>query len=173
MDKSETTRESVKKQAKRKKRYRISTKGKIRLTLAAAVLLLVVILIFRLAMYIGSISRTHLNDDGLKHAARYQNCVVVHGIDVSEYQNEINWKKVKSSEADFVFIRAGYRSGESGELNEDPNFRKNMKKAHKAGLMTGAYFFSQALHSKNLFQTQHNFYSSPRTHHISRLNHKQ
>ena len=133
---------------KRKKRYRISAKGKARLALAAIILLAVLILTIRLAMYIGSISRTHLNDDGLKHAARYQNCVVVHGIDVSEYQNEINWKKVKSSEADFVFIRAGYRSGESGELNEDPNFRKNMKKAHKAGLMTGAYFFSQALNEK-------------------------
>lgn len=148
MERTQERRESVKKPPKRKKRYRISTAGKIRLTAAAVILILVLIFAIKLALFIGSISRTHLNDDGLKHAERYKNCVVVHGIDVSEYQQEINWKKVKSSEADFVFIRAGYRSGESGELNEDANFRNNMKKANKAGLMCGAYFFSQALNEE-------------------------
>lgn len=145
MGKSEEKNELVKKAPARKKRYRISTAGKLRLAAAAAVLLLVLIIAIKLSMFIGSISRTHLNDDGLTHDERFKNCVTVHGIDVSEYQQEINWKKVKSSEADFVFIRAGYRSGESGELNEDANFRKNIKKANRAGLMCGAYFFSQAL----------------------------
>jgi len=118
-----------------------------RLQMIAAVILGIIAaaLILRLVFYIGGISRHHLNDDGLTHAIRYQNSVVVHGIDVSEYQDDINWKKVKSSEADFVFVRAGYRSAETGELFEDADFKKNIKRAHKAGLMTGAYFYSQAL----------------------------
>ena len=137
--------ESVKKETRSSGRRRLPLKVKLRLWAIAAAALLIIILIIRLAMYIGSISRTHLDDAGLTHQARYENCMIVHGIDVSEYQQEIKWKKVKSSEADFVFVRAGYRSGESGELNEDASFRKNIKRAKKAGMMVGAYFFSQAL----------------------------
>ena len=115
-------------------------------TIAAALLVLLVLVgILKLVLYIGSISRTKLSDEGLTHAERYGNCVVVHGIDVSEHQDEIKWKKVKSSGADFVFIRAGYRSSETGELKEDADFRTNIKKANRAGMMCGAYFFSQAL----------------------------
>jgi len=112
---------------------------------AAVLALIVLVLIMKLILYISGISRTRLSDEGLTHAARYKKCQVIHGIDVSEHQDEIKWKKVKSSGADFAFIRAGYRSSESGELKEDAEFRKNIKKAHKAGVMCGAYFFSQAL----------------------------
>ena len=111
----------------------------------AALALIVLVLILKLVLYISGISRTRLSDEGLTHDTRYQKCQVIHGIDVSEHQDEIKWKKVKSSGADFAFIRAGYRSSESGELKEDADFRKNIKKAHKAGVMCGAYFFSQAL----------------------------
>ena len=121
---------------------------KLRLAAAAVVMLLVLAGIIRLVLYAGSISRIKLSDDGLTHAERFSGCEVVHGIDVSEYQKDIRWKKVKSSGADFVFIRAGYRSAETGELKEDPSFAENIRKADKAGLMCGAYFFSQALNGK-------------------------
>ena len=112
---------------------------------AAVLVLLMIVLIVRFALYLSSISRTHLSDDGLTHAIRYQNSVIVHGIDVSEFQEDINWKKVKSSGADFVFIRAGYRKAETGELKKDAEFEENIRKANRAGLMCGAYFYSQAL----------------------------
>lgn len=140
----EVKNEIVKKDVKsiKKKRSYILT---IRMITAAVLALFVLVGILRLALYIGSISRIKLNDEGLIHSDRFKECILVHGIDVSEHQSKIKWKKVKSSGADFVFIRAGYRSAESGELNEDASFRTNMKKANKAGIMCGAYFFSQAL----------------------------
>ena len=107
--------------------------------------LVVLLLIIRLAVFIGSTSMHHLDDEGLTHADRFADSVVVHGIDVSVHQNKINWKKVKSSEADFTFIRAGYRSAKTGELHEDSMFEKNMKAAGKAGVMRGVYFYSQAV----------------------------
>lgn len=118
-----------------------------RLKLVAVILLVLLAVVggLRIRYYLGSISKVHLSDEGLTHDARFKNCLVVHGIDVSEFQDDTNWRKVKSSGADFVFIRAGYRSKESGELVEDVDFRDNMKKAGKAGIMKGAYFFSQAL----------------------------
>ena len=127
---------------KKVKRRRFSRLKLIALLVLALLLLIVII---RLVIYLGSVSKVHLTDEGLTHGIRYQNSVVVHGIDVSEYQDDINWKKVKSSEADFAFIRAGFRSAETGELKEDEDFEENMKKAGRAGIMRGAYFYSQAL----------------------------
>ena len=141
----EVKQEIVKKDVKDIKKEKRSFMSTLRLAAVAMIVLLVLAGILKLVFYLGSISRIKLSDEGLTHAERFQDCIVVHGIDISEYQDEINWKKVKSSGADFVFIRAGYRSSETGELKEDADFRTNMKKAGKAGMMCGAYFFSQAL----------------------------
>lgn len=67
------------------------------------------------------------------------------GIDVSVYQGEIDWKKVKEAGIDFVIIRCGFRGYVSGTVNEDANFKANLKGAKNADLKVGIYFFSQAL----------------------------
>lgn len=67
------------------------------------------------------------------------------GIDVSIYQGEIDWKKVKEAGVDFVIIRCGFRGYVTGTVNEDANFKANLKGAKNAGLKVGIYFFSQAL----------------------------
>ena len=134
------------KEGRTRKTKRRSIKPK--LILAAIILIIIIVAAIRLAIYLGSISKTHLNDDGLTHAIRNQNSIVVHGIDVSEHQDDINWKKVKSSEADFAFIRAAYRSADTGELHEDEEFEDNIKGATRAGVSAGAYIFSQALNEK-------------------------
>ena len=127
---------------KRGRRIRIN-KRKLILTGIAA--LAVLALMIRLVVLIGSSSGHHLSDEGLTHDERFANAVIVQGVDVSSYQGEINWKKVKSSEADFAFIRAGYRDSKTGELHDDARFEENMEAAEKAGVMKGAYFFSQAV----------------------------
>lgn len=67
------------------------------------------------------------------------------GIDVSRYQGEIDWQKVKDSGVEFVIIRVGLRGyGQKGVMVEDANARKNYQEATAAGLKVGAYFFSQA-----------------------------
>ena len=38
------------------------------------------------------------------------------GVDVSTFQGEINWKKVKDDGMDFAFIRLGFRGYESGKI---------------------------------------------------------
>ena len=71
------------------------------------------------------------------------NCVS--GIDVSAYQGEIDWAKVKESGVEFAIVRLGYRGYESGKLVEDKFARANLEGAAAAGIRLGAYFFSQAL----------------------------
>ncbi|MBQ7657419.1 MAG: Ig-like domain-containing protein [Butyrivibrio sp.] len=67
------------------------------------------------------------------------------GIDVSKWNGNIDWNKVKSSGVNFVIIRCGYRGSSAGALIEDPKFRANIKGAQAAGLRVGVYFFSQAV----------------------------
>lgn len=69
----------------------------------------------------------------------------VPGIDVSAYQGDVDWEKVKASGVDFVIIRLGYRSSSDGSLHEDERYRENLKGAASAGLNVGVYFFSQAV----------------------------
>lgn len=78
----------------------------------------------------------------------YLNCTAgesVLGIDVSEFQLDIDWEQVKAAGVEFVFIRAGWRGTESGLLNADKRAQEYYDGAKAAGLQVGAYFFSQAV----------------------------
>ncbi|MBQ3925036.1 MAG: hypothetical protein II696_05935 [Firmicutes bacterium] len=90
-------------------------------------------------------SDIRLTDEGYTHANRFKSSVAVTGIDVSSHQgDDINWEMVKSSGVDFVFVRAGVRLPEDGSIHKDKCFDRNVKNARKAGLLIGAYFYSQA-----------------------------
>lgn len=69
----------------------------------------------------------------------------VAGIDVSKWNKEIDWKKVKKSGVKFVIIRCGYRGSSTGSLVIDPYFEQNIKGALDAGINVGVYFFTQAV----------------------------
>lgn len=66
------------------------------------------------------------------------------GIDVSKYQGEIDWHQVKAAGVEFAMVRLGYRGYSTGELNTDPMAAINLTGARDAGLLVGAYFYSQA-----------------------------
>ena len=83
---------------------------------------------------------------------KLQNLKSYAGVDVSAFQGNIDWKKVKQSGIEFAIIRLGYRGYESGKLVEDEYAEKNLKNAKEAGLKIGAYFFSQALNIKETDQ---------------------
>ena len=67
------------------------------------------------------------------------------GIDVSKWNKEIDWDRVKEAGVEFAIIRVGYRGATTGALVEDPYFEKNMKGAASAGIPVGVYFFTQAV----------------------------
>ncbi|EEG73561.1 glycosyl hydrolase family 25 [[Clostridium] hylemonae DSM 15053] len=66
------------------------------------------------------------------------------GIDVSQWQGNIDWRKVKEAGVEFAFIRVGYRGSASGNLAADPYYKQNIEGALAAGIKVGVYFFSQA-----------------------------
>lgn len=73
------------------------------------------------------------------------NIVSKKGIDVSRYQGNIDWDKVKADGVDYAFIRVGLRGYGTGEINLDEKFERNIKDAYDAGVKVGVYFFSQAI----------------------------
>lgn len=67
------------------------------------------------------------------------------GIDVSKWNKEIDWAKVKDAGIEFAIIRCGYRGASSGALVLDPMYKKNIEGAIEADIPVGVYFFTQAL----------------------------
>lgn len=64
------------------------------------------------------------------------------GIDISQYQTNVDFKKVKASGIDYVIIRAGYGKYVK---QKDPQFETHYKNAKAAGLDVGVYWYSYAL----------------------------
>ena len=67
------------------------------------------------------------------------------GIDVSRWNQTIDWEKVKEDGIEFAIIRCGYRGATSGSLVLDPLYEENIKGAIAAGIPVGVYFFTQAV----------------------------
>ena len=65
---------------------------------------------------------------------------ITRGMDVSEWQGNIDWKQVKRSDIDFAFVRISY-----GLTHEDYTYDENMTNAELAGVPTGTYVYSTAL----------------------------
>ena len=66
------------------------------------------------------------------------------GIDVSKWQGDIDFKKVKDAKATFVMIRIGSQQGVDGEYVLDPYFKQNIENALANDLKVGVYFYSYA-----------------------------
>ena len=66
---------------------------------------------------------------------------MIKGIDVSEFQGDVNWKKVKAAGIGFAIVRAGFGSSIT---QKDACFESNMRGALEAGVDVGAYWFSYA-----------------------------
>lgn len=67
------------------------------------------------------------------------------GIDVSEWQGEVDWQQVRDAGVEFVMIRIGWRGSDQGLLTEDTMAQTYYEGAKAAGLRVGGYFFSQAV----------------------------
>ena len=70
------------------------------------------------------------------------------GIDVSRYQGDIDYEKVKSAGCEFVMMRIGVQSGFKKDVSIDSYYLKNIENAKKAGLKVGVYLYSTAVNDK-------------------------
>lgn len=70
------------------------------------------------------------------------------GIDVSFYNEDINWSAVKAQGIDYAIIRLGGRTWRDGTLYRDDRAAEYIKGAKNAGIKIGAYFYSTAINEQ-------------------------
>jgi lysozyme len=66
----------------------------------------------------------------------YPSDYAVHGVDVSKYQGDIDWRSAREAGVDFAFIKAT-----EGGNHADDKFMQNWQGAKAAGIPRGAYHF--------------------------------
>ncbi len=92
-------------------------------------------------------------DNGLKKENGFyyyedENYKSIFGLDLSNYQEEVDWEKLKSEGVEFVILRVGYRGyGSAGNIVIDSMFEEHYKNAINNGMYVGVYFFSQAINT--------------------------
>ena len=66
------------------------------------------------------------------------------GIDVSSWQGDIDFKKIKEAGVEFIIIRVGGTKGTDGQYFLDSKFKQNISQANKYNIPVGIYFYSYA-----------------------------
>lgn len=75
---------------------------------------------------------------------KFKNKNTMIGIDISEWQGNIDFKKVKKEGVEFVIMRIGVHSYPEDSIHLDNKFKTYFKAAKNAKLKVGVYFYSTA-----------------------------
>lgn len=101
-----------------------------------------VLAIYVLIFYYFFVGPTGFRWRALYGDAKYPQGYDIHGIDISHYQGNINWEKLKSNAlidgnpVRFIFIKST-----EGATRMDPNFDVNFDQARENGFLRGVYHF--------------------------------
>lgn len=109
-------------------------------------LLAFIMLFTSTGVYASTKTRSKYTGITYTHNSKFKNKELVYGMDVSQHNGKINFKKAKRDGIEFVFIRVGYTgyTKSSFSLNLDKNYKTYIKDATKAGLKVGVYWYSQS-----------------------------
>lgn len=71
------------------------------------------------------------------------------GLDVSHWQGNIDFQRVKDAGVEFVYIRIGRGNGIGKEFVMDSKFKQNIEGFNKVGIPVGLYFYTYAASKKD------------------------
>ena len=66
------------------------------------------------------------------------------GLDISKWQGEVDFQKLKEQNVEFVMLKIGGQTKIDGEIKLDPKFHDNIKNALANNIKVGVYFYSYA-----------------------------
>ena len=81
--------------------------------------------------------------------ANYKNENTEIGVDLSEWQGDVDFEKLKNAGVEFVMIRVGGTRGTNKEYFVDKKFIRNITEANKYGIDAGVYFYSYSNSTKS------------------------
>ena len=90
-----------------------------------------------LIWYMSKPKFVHYKDFGIDIPVNYS----IHGIDVSRYQEAIDWEDVKAMHSNNISIRFSFIKATEGSDDVDKRFKKNWRAAKEVGMIRGAYHF--------------------------------
>ena len=93
------------------------------------------------AFYAFFVSPTGFRWRALYGDANYPDGYMIHGIDISHYQGEINWELLKNATIEKNPVRFIVIKATEGSSRLDDNFNDNFYQARKYGFIRGAYHF--------------------------------
>lgn len=76
--------------------------------------------------------------------------VLMNGVDISSYQGDVDFDKLRSDNIDFVILRAAYTSNYDANVYEDKHFEQYYKAAKAAGLKVGVYIYTSAFNTSEM-----------------------
>lgn len=116
---------------------------------AFAVLLVIVLALSPMVVLAKSYSDSPMKEYRYTHQDQFDGMNIVHGVDLSYHNGDVDFKALKSAGISFIFLRVGYRGyGYKGNILNDTRFEEYYEKAKNEGFMIGVYFYSQALNEK-------------------------
>lgn len=86
-------------------------------------------------------TRTYYDDVVKKH----KNSNTKIGLDISKWQGNVDFDKLKAKNVEFIILRIGYQRGFGKEFILDEKFERNIKEANRVGIPVGLYFYSYAI----------------------------
>ena len=104
-------------------------------------LLAFIMLFTSTGVYASTKTRSRYTGITYTHNSKFKNKELVYGMDVSQHNGKINFKKAKRDGIEFVFIRVGYTgyTKSSFSLNLDKKYKTYIKDATRAGLKVGEF----------------------------------
>ncbi len=78
----------------------------------------------------------------------YKNDNTKVGLDISEWQDDVDFNKIAQSKVDFVMLRVGFQKGFNGTYYIDKYFDNNIKKLNELNIPVGVYFYTYATSTK-------------------------
>lgn len=70
------------------------------------------------------------------------------GIDISKWQGDIDFKKLKEAKIEFAFIRVGVQTDIDGTYYLDTKFKQNIEGLNKENIPAGVYFYTKVTSKK-------------------------
>lgn len=83
---------------------------------------------------------------------KYKNDNNMIGIDISSWQGNIDFNKVKNAGCEFVMIRMAVQSGKDRDIVLDKKFKEYLEGAKNAGLKVGVYVYTTALNKQTALE---------------------
>lgn len=74
----------------------------------------------------------------------HKNANTMIGLDISKWQGDVDFDKLKEKNVEFIMIRVGYQNGIKNEYVLDNKFERNIKEANRVGIPVGIYLYSYA-----------------------------